>query len=75
LNTDSLSQSSSPSARERTHRSFSSSDTRMRMHAGLSAHHISSSSDLIGTNANATELSATPYGMNSFSPCRIAPQV
>ncbi len=37
--------------------------------------HIFSSNSLIDTNANPTELSAIPYGMNSLSPCFIAPHV
>lgn len=37
--------------------------------------HIFASNSSIDTNANPTELSAIPYGMNSLSPCFIAPHV
>lgn len=36
--------------------------------------HIAASMSFSGTNANPIELSAMPYGKNSWSPCRIAPQ-
>jgi len=38
-------------------------------------YYIAASRVAIGMKAKATELSATPYGTNSLSPWRIAPQL